>query len=296
MRVLVTGASGLAGRKVAELAVARGHDVYSAHREHPVEVGTPVRLDLLQTEAVARAVRELKPDTVIHAAAYTDVDGCEVNRELAWRLNVEATVALARASAAVGAHVIYVSTDYVFDGERGLYGEGNLPNPVNYYGLTKLAGEAAVLAAGDFAVARTSAVFGWGREWRPNFALYVLEVLRRGVEVKAAVDQFVSPTFNANLADMLLELAERGLGGVWHIAGATRTSRHQFAVEVAKAFGLDASLVKPATAAELRWVARRPRDSSLDVSKALSSLNTRPMTLGEALKAMLRDSPLRASP
>ena len=129
MRILLTGASGLLGGKIARLALERGHEVSSIYREHPTTVGKATRLDLTNGKAVTELVHKLRPEVIVHTAAYTDVDGCEGNKELAWRVNAEATEHIAIASTEVNAHLIYVSTDYVFDGEKGLYEEGDIPNP-----------------------------------------------------------------------------------------------------------------------------------------------------------------------
>jgi dTDP-4-dehydrorhamnose reductase len=138
MRILVTGSSGLLGSKVVSLALKRGHTVFSAYNKHPMETGIALKLDITDAEGVKEAIRKIKPDAIIHTAAYTNVDGCEENRDLAWRVNAEACKHIATSSAEVGAHLVYVSTDYVFNGEKGFYSEGDEPNPINYYGYTKL--------------------------------------------------------------------------------------------------------------------------------------------------------------
>jgi dTDP-4-dehydrorhamnose reductase len=292
LKILVTGASGLLGRRVVELALERGHRVYSAYREHVLSIGVPVRLDITDEERLLKTVSEIRPDAIIHAAAYTDVDGCEANRDLAWRVNSEATRSLAAASAETGSFMVFVSTDYVFDGEKGLYSEDDQPNPVNYYGYTKLKGEEFVREnAAEWCVARTSVIYGWNPVGKPNFATWVVSSLSQGREVKALTDQYVSPTFNTNLAEMLLEIVEKRVTGIIHAAGAERVSRYWFSVKLAEAFGLNRSLVKPAVMSEMRWRARRPRDSSLNVSKAEALLSHKPLRLEHAFELMKREKP-----
>jgi len=293
MRILVTGASGLLGRAVAKLALDRGHEVFAAYNQHPVALGIPVRIDLTGYDVVRRLVHELRPGAVIHAAAYTDVDGCEVNRDLAWGVNAEATRHLAEASSEAGSHLVFVSTDYVFDGERGLYGEEDEPNPVNYYGFTKLKGEEFVRRyARSWCVARASVIYGWGPPHKQNFATWLLSNLALGRSVRVATDQLASPTLNTNLASMLLEIAERGVTGVLHTAGATKVSRFEFALRLAEVFGLDANLIIPSRMDEIPWRARRPRDSSLSVAKASALLSNKPVALPQALEAMRRERPI----
>ncbi|MCX8183092.1 MAG: dTDP-4-dehydrorhamnose reductase [Crenarchaeota archaeon] len=291
MKILVTGASGLLGSKICLLALKKGHEVYSVYREHAVDSGKPVKLDLTSWSDVFKAFSELKPEAVIHAAAYTDVDGCEANRDTAWSVNAESTRLVAEASARIGAHLTYVSTDYVFDGEKGLYTEDDEPNPINYYGYTKLKGEEYVKQHGEqWCIARASVIYGWGAEHKPNFATWLISSLSQGKEVKVLTDQHVSPTFNTNLAEMLLEIAERRITGVLHTAGATRVSRHGFALKLAEAFQLDVNMVKPASMREIPWKARRPRDSSLNVSKALMLLESKPLRLEQALEMMRKET------
>lgn len=287
MRLLVTGASGLLGYKIVHQALRRGYNVFSAYKDHPVSLGKPIKLDLTSYSKVYDVVSELKPDVIIHTAAYTNVDGCEVNRDLAWSVNAEVTKHVALASSKVNAHLIYVSTDYIFNGEKGFYSEEDTPHPINYYGHTKLKGEEFVRQyAESWCIARTSGLYGWGREHRPNFATFVINNLKQSKEVKAIIDQHLSPTLNSNLAGMLIEVAKRRLTGLFHLAGASRVSRHDFVLELAKIFDLNGSLIKPVTMSEFSWRAKRPRDSSLKVGKAHSILGTKPIKLQEALTLM----------
>lgn len=291
MKLLVTGASGLLGQKIAELASGKGHEVYSIYKEHPVNLGTSIRLDLTDQSEVFEVISRHRPEAVIHTAAYTDVDGCEIDRDLAWKANAEATKHIAIASASIGAHLTYVSTDYVFDGEKGFYTEDDKPNPISYYGYTKLKGEEFVKEyAGEWCIARTSVIYGWGPKHRQNFATWLISNLNEGKEAKILTDQYVSPTLNTNLAEMLLEIAERKITGILHIAGATRVSRYEFALKLVEAFNLNVDLIKPAKMSEMLWKAKRPKDSSLNVSKALALLNQKPLRLEHALQKMRKES------
>ena len=291
MKILVTGASGLLGQKVVQQALERGHETYAIYKEHPTSLGTPIKLDLINFEEFSKVLSKQKTDVVIHTAAYTDVDGCEINRELAWKVNAEATKHLAIASAHVNSHLIYVSTDYVFDGEKGFYTEEDKPNPISYYGYTKLRGEEFIKGyATKWCIARPSVLYGWGPKHKQNFATWIINNLKQGKEVKVLTDQHVSPTLNTNLAAMLLEIAERKITGTTHTAGATRVSRHEFALKLAETFNLNKNLIKPITMNEIRWKAKRPKDSSLNVSKANSLLNTKPLQLNNASEMMKKET------
>jgi dTDP-4-dehydrorhamnose reductase len=282
MRLFVTGGSGLMGSKVAKLALENGHEVFSGYAHHEPEYGVGVKFDLADGDSVADAVRYSRPDYIIHTAALKDVDLCETNKELAYKMNVLSTKILAEEAEKVGAFTIYTSTDYVFDGSRGMYKEDDLTGPVNYYGYSKLLGETYCDA-----IARTCVIYGsQPASGKVNYALWILKGLTEGKAVKVVVDQYITPTLNTNLASMVLELAERRLKGVYHLAGATRISRYDFAVKIARTFGLDENRIVRSRMSEMMWAAKRPVDSSLDISKASQCLNAKPWSIEEALKTL----------
>ena len=242
-------------------------------------------MDLFDPDKIGREVERLKPDAILHTAALTDVDKCETEKEAASRVNHRATKVLSESAKRVGAFFLYVSTDAVFDGKKGMYRETDQPRPINHYGETKLLGEESVKASGvEYCIARASVIYGSRRAaQKENFALWVIGKLNAGEVVSIVRDQFVSPSLNSNVAEMTLEAVERRQTGIFHMAGASRVSRYDFAVALADAFGLDASLVEPVIMDEMKWVAKRPRDSSLDVSKAASLLSKKPILLPDAL-------------
>jgi dTDP-4-dehydrorhamnose reductase len=284
MKILVTGASGLLGSRLVELALTRGHQVCSAYYVHPPTRGNPRQLDLREEKEVRSCLTQERPEVVIHSAAITDVDLCERNPQLAMDVNGSATGSLAEACCDAGSHLIYVSTDYVFDGKRGSYNEKDEAQPINAYGQSKLLGERRVLNANaDFCVVRTSVLYGWGREHRPNFATWLHDNLKASRKVSVVTDQYASPTLNTNLARMLVEVAERRIHGILHLAGCTRISRYDFAVMLAKQFDFNQDLLTPVKADATQWIARRPYDSSLSVGKAKEMLSNKPATLEEAL-------------
>jgi dTDP-4-dehydrorhamnose reductase len=231
----------------------------------------------------------IKPDIVVHAASLTDVDKCELNKALAWRVNVEGTKNIAAASQEAGSFLIYISTDYVFSGEKGCYVESDAPDPVNYYGLTKLIAEEIVqtLPETDFAIARPSVIYGsTPAAGKVNFALWLIETLRKGERVRIVTDQWNTPTLNTNLGEMTLEVIDRRLTGIYHLCGATRASRFEFAQQIADAFGLNKGLIDKALSSQFTWPAKRPVDSSLDTSKAQHTLNCKPLPMAAALEQL----------
>ncbi|GAB6266257.1 MAG: NAD(P)-dependent oxidoreductase [Methanothrix sp.] len=287
MRIFITGGSGLAGSKLAEMALARGEQVYSGYAHNQPPYGKEVKFDLLDANGIRDIIERMRPDVIVHSAALTDVDRCEREKDLAYKINVEGTRAIAEAARKAGSYLVYISTDYVFDGQRGLYREEEETNPVSYYGLSKLLGEQFCLDQG--CIARTCVIYGSRpASGKVNFALWLLNALKSGKEARVVTDQFITPTLNSNLAAMVLEAADRHLSGIYHLSGASRVSRYDFACELARAFDLDRQLIIPSQMSDIGWLANRPMDSSLDTSKAHRTLKNRPLNLYESLQ-VLRD-------
>ncbi len=185
-------------------------------------------------------------------------------------MNYLGTKTLAAACRAID-FFVYISTDYVFDGEKGLYREDDVPNPVNYYGLSKLLGEIAVesIIPDKSCIVRVSGLYGYSPTGKKNFGINALEKLLRGEEVKTFYDQHLSPTYVRFLAQEIVKMIEKRITGILHVAGE-RASRYEFAIALAEILGVDRSLIRPVSMHEIKLVAKRPRDSSLDTSKAKS--------------------------
>jgi len=288
LRLLITGASGLLGLEISKIALRKGYDVYSAYHKHKKTYGKLVKLDIRNYKNIEKSFKEIKPDFTLHAAALTDVDRCEQEKKLAWDVNAQGTKNIVEQVKNFKRFLVYVSTDYVFSGEKGFYVETDEPNPVNYYGHTKLMGEQKVRSLqSEWCIVRPSVIYGaLPVAGKHNFALWLMDRLQKRKSAKIVADQWVSPTLNTNLAEMILEIVERHLTGVYHLAGASRISRFRFAEKLADIFNLDRKLIKPSNMEKMNWLAKRPKDSSLNVSKALRTLINRPMKIEEALKKL----------
>ena len=287
MKLLITGASGLYGSKLAQIAFSKNYEVFSTDVRELQVSGNFVKMDISNKIVVDETFKQVRPDVVVHAATLTDVDKCELNKELAWKINVEGTKNIIEAAKAQDTFVIYISTDYVFSGEKGNYKETDKPNPIQYYGLTKLKSEQLVKNLDEYFIGRPSVMYGsTSATGKVNFVLWVIETLRKGGRVNIVTDQWNTPTLNTNLAEMTLEVAERRLTGIYHTCGATRVSRFEFAQLIAQTFDLDKSLIDTARASDFTWPAKRPTDSSLDTSKAQQILQNKPLEISEALKRL----------
>jgi dTDP-4-dehydrorhamnose reductase len=284
MRALVIGASGQVGAALSVLLAARGHEVTGTHYQFP-QPGTR-SLDLADGAGTGRLIAELAPDWVFCPAGLSHVDYCEDHPQETFRANRDAPSAAARAAAVRGAGFVYYSTEYIFDGVLGPYGEDDRPNPLSVYARSKLEGEQAVRAANPRAlVVRTTVVYGPDPQEK-NFVSQLLRRLRAGQRMTVPTDQRSSPTYNRDLAGATVELAERGLTGVWHLAGPTILDRHAFALAACEVFGLDPELVIPVTTEALHQLAPRPHNAGLRTDRARSQLASPLRGPKEGLEAM----------
>jgi len=289
LKILVTGASSLPGFRTVEKALEEGCEVLAIHHSSPIPIDherlKKIVLDIRNLEAFKRVVLTERPEVIIHMAALGDVDLCERDRSLAWSTTAEPSIALARWASEVKAFPVYLSTDYVFDGESGNYSEHTPPNPVNYYGFVKLVGEVAFRSSAvDWAIVRASSIYGLG-PGRVNFARFLIEKLGRGERVKALIDQYTTPTQARLLAEAVLEIVERRFTGIFHVAGE-RMSRYEFAVRLARTLGFDENLIEEAEMKDMNWFARRPRDSSLNSEYTRRVLKTDFYSSGTAFRVL----------
>jgi dTDP-4-dehydrorhamnose reductase len=275
-RVLVTGAAGQLGGHLREALAAAGHEAVGlGHREGP---GVDVAADLRDPEATAAAIDAARPEAIIHAAAYTDVDGCERDPALADAVNRAGAANVAAAAATRGVWLLGVGTDFVFSGTGGApYAEDAPPDPVSAYGTSKLAGERAILAADPtFAVARTAWLYG-GRG--KSFPRTVLAMLAKHGHMDVVDDEIGSPTFAGDLAAALVALLPHRPAGVLHLVNAGEASRFALARRVAAAAGQDPDGIAPISTAD--FLARYPLPARRPPRSTLA--NTRAAALGVTL-------------
>lgn len=270
---MVTGSGGLLGGKLI-VALAGVYDCIGISKSGANGLQADV-----STGKIKEILVEEKPEIIFHTAAISDVDYCELNPKQAWNVNVTGTRNVLEGAEKVRAKVIHISTDFIFDGEKGMYKEDDRPNPVNYYGKTKLESEKLVQESGlDYVIARPSVIYGAGQ--KKKFLGWVLESLEAGKRITVVDDHYNTPTLADNLAEMLIALRDEH--GIFHTSGAERISRYDFAVKIARTFELDETLLTPIKTEELRQAAKRPNDTSLDTGK-IGAMGIRPLGVDEGL-------------
>ena len=286
LKFLVTGSAGLVGQQVVKY-LSKSNQVFSCYNESKPEYGDSVKMDLKNYEMISSVLTEIKPDVVIHLGAMTGVDICEKEKTSASEINTKATEIIAKECSKLNSFLVYVSTDYVFDGNFGMYKEDDVANPLGFYGKSKLEGEKAVQNfSTNWCIARTSTPFGL-HPTKKSFPMWVIENLQKQKQIDVLIDQFTSPTYIPNLSRMLIEISERRITGIIHAAGASKISRYQMASMVSDKLNLDGTLLKQISMNKMKWVAQRPKDSSLDVSRASSILNEKPQKIEQSLNLFI---------
>ncbi|MGZ7117065.1 MAG: dTDP-4-dehydrorhamnose reductase [Methanobacterium sp.] len=279
--IFVTGGSGLLGSKFTRDYF--NYDIIRTFNANPEN--KCISLNITDEKDTLNKIRSANPDLVIHSAALTNVDYCEDHRREAFEINVKGTQNIVKACEKVGSKLIYVSTDFVFDGEKGMYEERDKTNPLGYYALTKLQGEESVQnSVLDYAITRVSVLYGWHR--RSNFVTWVIDELNAGNEINVVTDQYNSPTLADNVAEAIIKIFEKDKEGVYHTSGSERINRFDFAKNIAEVFNLDKGLINPIKSNKFVQKAKRPKDSSLCVEKAEKDLKMKMFNTLEGLNEM----------
>lgn len=291
MKILITGSNGLLGQAVASVILRESdHEIILSSVEERSfhELGELyLKLDITSKDDVKKIVEYHKPSVIINCAAFTNVDKCETERELSWKINVDGVKNLIIAAKKNDAKVIHFSTDYVFDGKNGPYDEISVPNPVSFYGREKLASENSLITSGiNYTIIRTLVLYGTGNNVKPNFALWMLDNLRNNMPVNIVTDQISNVTMIDDLAYGTLKIIEKNCKGIYNIAGSDILSRYDFAMNMCDVFNLNKKLVFPITTESLNQPAPRPLNSGLIILKMESELGFKPMDSIEGLRLL----------
>ena len=292
-RVLIVGSNGMLGQRLVNYFSKR-KDIElllsSVESESVFKIFEYVQLDITNKKNVKKVMLGFYPDIVINVAAFTNVDKCETEKELAWKINVQGVENLSKYSVGSHAHLIHISTDYVFDGKNGPYTEKDLPNPISYYGRSKLAGENVIRRFDiPFTIIRTNVLFGPAKYGRPDFVKWVIQSLSNKQKIKIVTDQINNPTYLDDLVFGITQAGELKKTGLYNIAGDKILSRYEFTKIIAEYFNLDFSLVEPIKTSDLNQPAPRPLKSGLINLKAETELNYKPHSLNECFYLMKKE-------
>jgi dTDP-4-dehydrorhamnose reductase len=292
-RILIVGSNGMLGQRLVKYFTRR-EDVElllsSIEEESYFKNYDYKQLNITNKKNVKEVMLNFYPDVVINVAAFTNVDKCETEKELAWSINVTGVEYLAKYSVASHAHLIHISTDYVFDGKNGPYTENDLPNPISYYGRSKLAGENVIHRFDiPFSILRTNVLFGPAQFGRPDFVKWVVQSLSNKQKIKIVTDQINNPTYLDDLVFGIIQIIDLKKTGLYNIAGAELLSRFEFTKKITEFFNLDFSLVEPIVTSDLNQPAPRPLNSGLINLKAETELNYKPHLLDECFSLMKKE-------
>jgi len=292
-RILIFGANGMLGQRVLHLLSGFGNYelLASSSEPEPFFLGIEYQqVDFTQREQVKNIILNFYPDVIINAAAYTNVDKAESDRELCWKINVMGIEYIAEAARVVDCHIVHISTDYVFDGTKGPYSEIDIPNPFGYYARTKLASENALKISGTSnTILRTNVLYGIIKTGRADFVRWVVDSVRQKKPIRIVTDQINNPTFLDDLAWAIHRVFEKKKFGLYHIGGREVLSRYDFTLRIADFFHLDKSLITPTLTHELQQAAPRPLKSGLITIKAESEFGFKPSNIEESFEKMKQE-------
>jgi len=287
-KILITGANGLLGQKLVvdfskwDSVLATGKQKDFVLRDQKYFYQT---LDITDKEQVQAVISDFRPELIINTAAFMDVEACEENKELAWAVNVEGVKNLIESCQKYEIKLMQISTDYIFEGKSGPYSEEDKPQPINYYGGTKLQAEEILQESQiHFLIIRSNVIYGLTSQVKKNFFLWVYENLKQKKQIKVVTDQFNNPTLADNLSILILETTERNFAGILNLAGTEYLSRYEFALRIARHFDLDKNLIQPVTTPELHQKAPRPLKGGLRIDKTQKILTTPFFSVDEGLK------------
>lgn len=289
MKAFVTGISGLLGLNFA-MSLRDRFKVAGAFYSHPVvlEGVHAFKVDLTSPDAVMACIHNQRPDVVVHTAGLTNVEECEARPAQAHVLNVEVAGHVAATANALRSKLVHISTDHVFDGQVPWKSEGDIPMPLNTYARTKLEAEGVVLqACPDALIIRTN-FFGWGTPVRVSFSDWILRALAQEDELRMFSDVYFTPILINDLIDVVVQLAQRGASGIFHVAGGERLTKHAFALKLAEVFGHPRDTIRAINVKDFPFRARRPGDMSLSSKKTEQYLGFQMPVVKDGLNRLRR--------
>lgn len=270
--------------------LSRQHDIIATDQQDGLTYKSAVMyqiLDITDRQAIARITEKYQPETVINCAAFTDVDGSEIQRESAWKVNAGGVENLIAVLCDTPCRLIHISTDYVFDGTAGPYSEEQTPKPINYYGQTKLDSEKMIENSNlPWTIIRTNVLFGNTTMQKASFVRWVIEKLSRFETISVVNDQYGNPTWSYGLAEAIAKIIENDVRGLYHYAGEDYLNRFEFALKIAEIYGLNPLLIRKTSTRSLHQIAPRPFKAGLICDKIRKVLDVPFYSISESLTRM----------
>jgi dTDP-4-dehydrorhamnose reductase len=274
MRLLITGASGLLGLNLSLLAHRLGHYVIGLVNSNPLcDAPFEVRkIDLLDTEKALHVIEDLQPEAIIHCAAVANLRVAEEAPERTQRMNVDVPGKISKAAYRWGIPFLHISTDAVFDGERGNYVETDPPHPLSVYAQSKLAAERLVQETNPNALVARVVFYGWSLLGNRSLSEFFYNHLKDGMPVKGFTDTFFCPLYVEDLGEVLLEMLDKDLNGLYHVVSPENLSKYEFGMKIAQKFGFDPALIEPVKMREMKRSAPRSLNLVLKADKVQKDL------------------------
>ena len=291
MKIFITGGSGLLGCALA-FELIKKNEIISGYHHNYIDIKnnnfSSVNIDICDINSL-KDIENRSPDAIIHTASLTDLEFCEKNPEIAYKINVEGTENILRIAKDCTAKLVYICTDYIFDGKKGKYSESDTLNPLSVYAKTKLQGEELIKKNYDDFISIRTSLYGWDLN-KLSFASWILNSLREDKRISLLSDQISSMLFTNDLARILSEMLEYDLNGIYNVASSDSMPKYTFALKIAEIFGLNGNLIEPITLENLikkhSLSANRPKNVSLDCSKIENVLDRKMPSIAEGIISM----------
>ncbi|MEK6938087.1 MAG: SDR family oxidoreductase [Nanoarchaeota archaeon] len=290
--ILITGASGLLGYNLINDFLKHqrfyNYKIYGTYFNNPIysEKCIGLKLDLRNGSDVKKIIEEVKPEVIIHCAAMTDVDRCEKERDECYNTNVTSTINLCNYKPHK-AKLIYISTDAVYEGKTGNYSENSETQPVNYYGRTKLEAEKIVMQLENYTILRVN-IFGTSPAKKLSLAEWFIKKLRNKEKLNGFSDIYFNPILVNNLSEIIIETIERDIIGLYNVGSPNTMSKYDFGLKIAEIFNFDKDLINKSLSKDINFIAERPKNSTMNISKVREKYNTKLQTIEEGLITMKR--------
>jgi dTDP-4-dehydrorhamnose reductase len=285
MSILIIGASGFVGSLLYKILSKKEEAVGTFCNRQP-EIERLLYLDITDRKSVEEIIREIRPHVIILTSALTHVEYCEDHQQEAYNVNVLGTANVVMIAKEIGAKLVFFSSEYIFNGEKGPYSEIDIPNPINYYGKTKLEGETVIINnLNDYLIIRTTVIYGYQRDGK-NFIMQLIQKNKTGQIMNVPIDQYGSPTFRDNLVEVVIELIKRDKKGIYNVVGPEIINRFDFSILAADILGLDKNLIISKPTVELGQKAKRPLKAGLKIDKVKKEIGAKLLSPKEGLEIL----------